>query len=153
MSFLFSYEHSTQFSVAQNIQSILSFLTNYSKSIGHLFPGLASFSEKNSTGLYHWEFVPLQYGGKSFVIAFDTVFEEKDNEVLVHPVTTKSQPQLTGRFHITPSGQLSKIALSFRLELVAPFPSLSKAIISPLATKELDKLFVEYDRNLKNSFQ
>jgi carbon monoxide dehydrogenase subunit G len=153
MSFLFSYEHSARFSVTQNISSIFSFLTNYSKSIGQLFPGLASFSEEDSPGLYHWEFVPLQYGGKSFVIAFDTVFEEKDNEVLVHPVKTNSQPQLTGRFHITRSGQLSNIDLSFRLELVAPFPSLSKAIISPLATKELDKLFFEYDRNLKNSFQ
>lgn len=153
MSFSFSYSHSATFSIDKSADWVYSFLTDYEKAIGDLFPGLQRFSKQSPPDLYRWEFSPLVYGGKSFIIQFDTTFEQKPREIIVHPSKNRSHPQLEGIFKVIETEQTCDLFLSFELELIVPFPSLAKGIISPLATKELNNLFFEYDRNLQKALQ
>lgn len=153
MSFAFSYNHSATFSIDRSGDSVYSFLRDYEKAIGDLFPGLEKFSKQPQADSYHWEFTPLVYGGKSFTIEFDTTFEQKLREIIVHPSKNRSHPQLKGIFKVSTAEKPCDLFLSFQLELIVPFPSIAKGIISPLATRELNNLFFEYDRNLQKALQ
>jgi len=151
MAFLFSYHHFSSIPVGHSPTFAIDFLKDYSKSIGSLFPALNIFKEIQEPNRFYWEFKPLHYGGKSFSVKFKTQFEEKENAVLIHPDRSFPETQLSGFFKIKPRDSGSLIELSFDLEFLVPFPSLSRAIISPLAKKELDNLFFEYDQNLKKA--
>jgi len=151
MAFLFSYHHFSSIPVGHPLAFAIDFLKDYPKSIGSLFPGLNIFKELKDSERFYWEFKPIHYGGKSFSIKFETRFEEKGDSILVHPNTSFTETQLSGFFKVKRIDSRSLLELSFDLSFLVPFPSLSKAIISPLAKKELDKLFSEYDQNLQKA--
>jgi len=153
MAFLFSYHHFSSIPVGCSAAFAIDFLKDYPKSIGSLFPGLNTFRELHNPDQFYWEFEPLTYGGKSFSIKFNTRFEEKGDSILVHPDMSFPETQLSGFFRFKRDDSRTLIELSFDLDFLVPFPSLSKAIISPLARKELDKLFFEYDQNLQKALR
>jgi len=151
MSFSFPFIFDKEFFIAADPSSVISFLKNYSEALPSFFPGLRRF-EAQGPQVYLWEFESLSYGGRSLTISFTTRFEDCENRILIHPLSSDSETQLKGEWRVSPESEGCTIKLHFELEFSVPLPKLMKSMVAPLATTELSKLFERYAKNLQNHF-
>lgn len=127
------------------------FLTQYNTSIGKYFDSLESFSQTEED-TYRWKFKTLSYGGYELNIQFLTTFESKGNEtLLIIPVDKNSQMNLKGRWDLVPDkvGTLVKFNVTLVGEL--PLPSFTKSLVTPLAQREVSKIFSRYITNVSKA--
>lgn len=153
MAFNLPFHYAKRFQVSSSAEHVSTFLTDFKQSLLPLFPGLADFTEIEP-GIFLWTFDPLEYAGKELAIFFYTRFQISENEIKVLPELGKSsENQLKGSWAWIPTGQQMEVRLSFDLSLAVPLPSLTKSLITPVATAELTKLFERYVTNLQSSFE
>jgi ribosome-associated toxin RatA of RatAB toxin-antitoxin module len=151
MSFSFPFSFHKEFFLAQKATTVISFLKNYQEALPSFFPGLHRF-EQQSSHVYLWEFEPLNYGGKHLTIAFTTRFDESDTCIRIYPHSSTSDTQLKGEWSVTSAHNGCNLKMHFELEFSVPLPKLMRAMVVPLASTELSKLFERYAENLKKYF-
>jgi ribosome-associated toxin RatA of RatAB toxin-antitoxin module len=151
MSFSFPFSFTKEFFLAQDAPNVLAFLKNYQEALPPFFPGLHRF-EQQGPHVYLWEFEPLRYGGKQLTISFTTRFDESDTNIRIYPHSSTSETQLKGEWSVNSTPDGCKLKMHFELEFSVPLPKLMKAMVVPLASTELSKLFERYAENLQHHF-
>lgn len=127
------------------------FLTQYDTSIGKYFDSLESFSQSEDD-TYYWKFKTLSYGGYELNIDFLTTFERQGNEtLLIIPVDNNSKMHLKGNWNLVPDkgGTLVKFHVTLVGEL--PLPSFTKSLVTPIAQREVTKIFSRYIKNVSKA--
>ncbi|NDC23584.1 MAG: hypothetical protein EBZ49_05570 [Proteobacteria bacterium] len=148
MAFTVETRCSGQFSSPHSASGTLHFITDYETSIAKHFEGLKSFT-KEGPDTYRWTFESLRYGGQELTITFVTRFERcSEHEVRIVPVKNTDKAALSGRWHLSPSAQGTKVTFEATLSGELPLPSLMKGMVTPLAQREIKKLFDRYIHNV-----
>ncbi len=129
-------------------EKTLEFLTNYKNSIGNYFAGLESFTEEEAD-TYRWTFKSLSYGAYHLQITFLTRFEKSGtHEIQIIPIKEGERAFLSGRWQLTPLKEGTQVSFEATLVGELPLPGLMKPIVTPLAQKEVKKLFDRYITNV-----
>lgn len=151
MSFNFSFHYEKVLSLSQDASEIFRFLKNYPEALPNFFPGLHRFEEQ-SPQIYFWEFEPLNYAGKQLTISFSTLFEEVEPRIRMFPQSSDSETTLRGEWNVVSNPNGCDLKMHFDLEFSVPLPKLMKAVVAPMASAELSKLFERYAKNLEKHF-
>jgi len=152
MPFSFPFDFHKEITVSQDPASVFDFLKNYPQALPDFFPGLRRFEEENPK-VYFWEFDAIKYRGSQLTISFKTRFEESSSLIVIHPYGSTSETRLAGEWRVFPEPDGCRIKMHFHLDFSVPLPKLMKAMIAPLATLELSKLFEHYAKNLHDHFE
>ncbi|MCX6103234.1 MAG: hypothetical protein NT000_08235 [Proteobacteria bacterium] len=151
MAFSVTITCSESFHSSCTPEKTMLFLTQYNTSIGKYFDSLESFS-KSKDDTYHWKFKTLSYGGSEFNIQFLTTFESKGNEtLLIIPVDKNSKMNLTGRWDLLPDKGGTLVRFNVTLVGELPLPSFTKSFVTPLAQREVSKIFSRYITNVSKA--
>lgn len=150
MAFSIETSCSGEFTCPKDINSTLEFISNYEKSVGALFYGLESFT-RIADSTYHWKFKSLNYKGYELSLQFRTEFKKTDQGIQIIPVKDPTASSLSGAWELSTvsAGCLVKFRASLYGEI--PLPFLLKSIVTPLAQKEVSKIFDSYVTNLKKA--
>lgn len=152
MSFSFPFYYEKELFLRQNPETVIAFLRDYNQALPSFFPGLSRFEQQDSKR-YLWEFEALQYGGKQLAIKFKTFFEESPDRIQVLPDSDSADTTLNGEWRVLPATQGSQLKMHFQLDFTVPLPRLMKAVVTPLASAELTKLFDRYAENIQKHFK
>lgn len=151
MAFTVETHCSGLFISPHSIPQTLQFITNFRSSVADHFEGLQSFAEEG-TNTYRWKFEPLHYGGQELQITFLTRFEvSSDHEVKIIPVRGSDKTSLSGRWFLEPCSQGTQVQFEATLTGELPLPSLMRGIVTPLAQREVKKLFDRYIQNVSKA--
>jgi carbon monoxide dehydrogenase subunit G len=129
----------------------MEFLVDYENSVGKQFQGLESFTCEGHDK-YRWTFESLNYGSYHLQITFLTKFEKKDPQTLeITPVKGTDKAAFSGCWKLKPNKEGTLVTFEAKLIGELPLPGLMKTMITPLAQKEVTKLFNRYVENVSKS--
>lgn len=143
-------QYQKEISSRKSSEETASFLSNWEKAIPPYFPGISRFKPE-SAHRYHWEFEKLAHSGKEIQINFSTDFNRQGLTLTMTPVPDSGSAELSGEWKVEPAGEGSKIRFQAELQLELPLPGFLKAMVTPVATKELQKLFDQYAQRLEKA--
>lgn len=127
---------------------VIQFLTQYEKAITGCFPKLQKF-EKIKPDLYRWEFKKLNYGGVEIQIEFVTRFEATHQSIEMHSEKAPFPSTLSGGWFVSSRGNRTSVQFKVKLETELPIPFFLKSVATPVAKKEVSKVFDQYIQNVE----
>jgi len=138
---------SKKFHVPAPRERVFAYFADLPSAIPGTFPGIAKF-EKTSADVYLWEFEPVAHGAHVLAVRFATRYS------LVPPVSItlvpapipngKETARLTGSWRFEEAGGETAVAFESLLQIDLPVPALMRALVAPLAQRELGRLFARY---------
>lgn len=135
---------------ARSESDVLKYLSNWEKAIPQNFPGIELF-ESQGENRYRWDFEKLSHSGKDIQIQFETDLIPAGNRLEIVPVPGSGSATLGGSWTVEKAGPGSQIRFQVDIQLELPLPGFLKSMVSPIATKELTKLFDTYVQRLEKS--
>ena len=148
MAFTVETHCSGKFSSPHSINETLEFISDYPTSVAKHFDGLKHFTQEGPD-TYRWTFESLKYGGYELTITFVTRFAKSSlQEIEIIPVKGSDKAALSGRWRLEPCGQETMVHFEATLVGELPLPGLMKGMVTPLAQKEVKKLFDRYIQNV-----
>lgn len=151
MAFTVETHCSGRFHSPHSEKKTLEFITDYQNSIAKHFRGLESFSQEGPD-TYRWTFESLKYGGHELKITFLTRFETiSSHEIRIVPVAANDKASLSGFWYLAPTSEGTEVKFEATLKGELPLPGLMKGMVTPLAQKEVKKLFDRYIQNVANA--
>lgn len=136
--------------VEKSVGETYAFCADLEQHIPKTFPGLQAFT-KVEPGVYRWTFKKISYGGNDIELKLVTRFTfEEPSRISITPmeISGPGQSRFTGEWRFESAGDKAKIVFNTRLEAELPLPFFLKAMIGPLAQRELSNLFDRYLNNV-----
>jgi carbon monoxide dehydrogenase subunit G len=141
----------TSFQTTHSVDQIMEFLSDYDNSVGNQFDGLESFKLEGHDS-YRWTFESINYGSYHLQITFLTKFKKKDPQTLeIIPIKGDDKAIFSGCWKLKPNKDGTLVTFEAKLVGELPLPGLMKGMITPLAQKEVTKLFNRYVENVSKS--
>jgi carbon monoxide dehydrogenase subunit G len=132
------------FTVNRSLAEAFSYIKNVKTSIPECFPGVESFLEVSSN-VYLWEFEKVGYSGYEIQIKLKTQIDAiSSHQIKVSPIAAAGTSLFKGGWTLSQSGEKTEILFEALLEVELPIPFFLKSMATPLAQKELTKLFDRY---------
>ncbi|MBY0369655.1 SRPBCC family protein [bacterium] len=127
------------------------YLADLEKSIPGNFPGVASFQAQGAD-TYQWAFEKVGYSGYELEIQLVTqAKKEAPSKITLKSVPGKGTALFDGSWALSPKGSGTQIAFQGKLQLELPIPGFLKGMATPLAEKEIRKLFDRYLRHVEKN--
>lgn len=142
--------------VGQPLGAAFAYVTDVEKHVPATFPGLESFLKK-SDDVYEWRFKKIEYGGYAVQILLLTRFlPSPPNRIEIQSVDSPGHSSFTGNWNFEPldpaqNGKHTRLTFSASFKVQLPVPFFLKAMVEPLAQKELSKLFDRYLHNVEKA--
>lgn len=154
MAFSVQVEYRRKIDSLRSQEETFAFLSDVSKSIEPLFPGLESL-RNISEGRFEWMFQKLSYGGADLQIRLVTEFQWlPPGKILVRSEKGEGLSDYSGHWIVSPSGSVgASIDYLARMEVALPLSSFLKAVAVPIAQKELNKLLDRYTLRVAQALQ
>ncbi len=140
------------FQLKADTKKVYGYLTQFEEAVPKFFPGVEKFEPLGSDS-YRWTFKQLNYGGHSIGIKLATRFKlEPEKRIVIIPIKEADTSDLAGEWVF--AGDAGATQITFRVELSAelPIPFFLKGMATPIAQKELSKLFDRYISNVEKHF-
>ncbi|MFM8315893.1 MAG: hypothetical protein ACKOA8_16565 [Deltaproteobacteria bacterium] len=141
----------SSFNSPHSLEKTLALLSNYEQNIGNHFEGLQNFIPEGKD-VYRWVFKTLSYGGNQLKIEFKTQFQQVGTDMIkIIPVDSTCKAALSGCWKLLPLNEGTRV--NFEADLVGelPLPSLMKSMVTPIAQREVTKIFDQYIHNVSKS--
>ncbi len=136
-----------------SLENTFAYFSDCEKTIPENFPGVEVFAPKGND-TYQWVFEKVGYSGYELQIKLLTQFKEKPFESI--QVTSVPEPgacSFDGGWTFFPEGDKARVHFKANIEVELPVPGFLKGMATPLAQKELTKLFDRYiarvEKNLR----
>jgi carbon monoxide dehydrogenase subunit G len=132
------------FEVPRDPQSVYDYFADFAKAVPANFPGVEEF-QPLAPNRFRWVFEKVGYSSYELQIKLATQFHlEPPHRIRATPVPEPGGCQFTGSWEFQAAGQGTQITFEGTLEIELPVPSFLKSVATPLAQKELGKLFDRY---------
>ena len=144
-------DYDKTFASKKDAAQTFAYLSDLKTAIPKHFAGIERFEEKRP-GVFHWIFQKLEHSGRELQIKLST--EKKVNEgksIVVSSVPEPGFDKITASWDIGPKASGSEVRFQATLEVELPLPGLLKAVIAPVAQRELAKFFDRYIENVEKT--
>lgn len=144
-------DYDKPFQSARDAASTFAYLSDLKTSIPKHFRGIESFQEK-TPGVFHWIFEKIAHSGREVQIKLATKKSTvEDQQILLTSVGEPGFDKITASWDVSPSGSGSQVRFKASLEVELPIPGFLKAMIAPVAQRELAKFFDRYVENVEKT--
>lgn len=128
----------------RDAKSTLDYLKNIETAIPDNFPGLEAL-EQVQPEVYRWKFEKISYGGHDLTLSFVTRFRiEEVNRITMDSLADPSSSKVRGHWTVSSANGQVTITFELHLEIQLPLPFFLKSVATPIAQKEITKLFDRY---------
>jgi carbon monoxide dehydrogenase subunit G len=128
------------------------YFADLEKAIPGNFPGVEAFENKGPD-TFKWVFEKVGYSGYELQIKLVTKFTKtRPTRIEVTPVAEPGGCLFTGGWKFTPEGSGTRIDFDAEFQIEIPVPGFLKGMATPLAQKELVKLFDRYIARVEKNF-
>jgi carbon monoxide dehydrogenase subunit G len=139
------------FPSSQNLEKTFAYFADVEKAVPGNFPGVESF-ESVGPETFRWIFEKLGYSGYEVQIQLITRFAK----TAPHRVEAIAVPQaglclFNGSWSFEAKGTGTQVQFQAKFEIDLPIPGFLKGMATPLATKELTKLFDRYTERVEKN--
>jgi carbon monoxide dehydrogenase subunit G len=132
------------FEVPRDPKWVYEYFADVAKAVPANFPGVEEF-QPLAPDRFRWVFEKVGYSSYELQIRLATQFhKEPPHRISATPYPEPGGCQFTGSWEFKAAGTGTQITFDAKLEIELPVPSFLKAVATPLAQKELSKLFDRY---------
>lgn len=135
----------------KSLEETYAYLSNLQVAIPENFPGLETFREQ-SPSVFYWCFKEFEFKSVKIKIEYATVFQFSDpSHISFSALDGPYSSLVSGEWKLSAleNGTQVNFRMSFQVEL--PIPRLMKALVAPLAERELHRLYDRYVQNVAKS--
>lgn len=140
------------FSSKHSLAKTYDYFADVEKAVPANFPGVEGFTSIGPD-TFRWEFEKVGYSGYELQIKLVTRFQKTPpSRVDVIAVPEPGACSFNGGWTFTSEGSGTRIQFKAKFEIEIPVPGFLKGMATPLAQKELTKLFDRYIARVEKNF-
>jgi carbon monoxide dehydrogenase subunit G len=144
-------DYDKPFQSARDAATTFEYLSDLKTAVPKHFRGVQTFEEKTPS-VFHWIFEKIAHSGREIQIRFATQKSTVENkQILLTSVGEPGFDKITASWDVHPAGPGSEVRFKATLEVELPIPGFLKAVIAPMAQRELAKFFDRYIENVEKT--
>ena len=137
-------QYRKSFLTPKPIASVFAYCAQLESAVPAHFPALETF-ECTSPDHYLWTFKKIEYGGSSFQIVLSTkIVAVSTHQIRIENVPGKGTSEIKGGWQFAAKNEGTEVTFDVDLKTELNLPFFLKAVVGPLAQKEMAKIFDKY---------